>query len=390
MQPALTSIQLNRMLSSNGHTPLSRASGRVKHRLATMLAWTSITVIPPEVAHAVVLISTADPSVNITAPGGALAGSGWQWQGVWGSFLGTAIGPHHFITSKQVGGSIGQSFVLGGVSYATDAVSADPNSDLAVWRVTGTFSSYAPLYTGSDEVGKNLVVIGRGTQRGAEVRIAYDGLGGDGGAGGPGGIGGDGGTGSIGGRGGAGGSGSPGIAPDGTGIELKGWQNGMADGIQRWGENKVDRVVDAGAGLGQMLAANFDFAAGGNEAHLTSGDSGGGVFIQDGGVWKLAGISYAIDGPFALTAGGPTFDAALFDMGGLFRDGQQIPDGPADLPSAFYATRISADAAWILTAVPEPSLAGLMAALSVAGFAIRRAWTGRTRAGSSRRDNRYQ
>jgi len=281
-------------------------------------------------AFGVILLSTGDPAANTTEPAGVLAGSGWQWQGTWGAFLGTAIDPHHFITAKHVGGSVGQSFVLNGVSYTTDAAFPDPASDLQIWRVTETFPSYAPLYSGSAEVGKDLVVFGRGTQRGNEVTVA-----------------------------------------GGTGGDQKGWLTGPSDGLQRWGENSVAGVYDAGVSLGQMLVAPFDLAAGGNEAHLSAGDSGGGLFVQDGGIWKLAGINYAVDGPFSLTAGGATFQAALFDMGGLFKGGTQIPDTLADDPSAFYATRISAHESWVASVVPEPQGVGFFATSllgSIAGW----------------------
>lgn len=49
-----------------------------------------------------------------TSPGGAPAGSGWQYEGKWGSFLGTPISPNLFITAGHVGGSIGQSFTYNG------------------------------------------------------------------------------------------------------------------------------------------------------------------------------------------------------------------------------------------------------------------------------------
>jgi hypothetical protein len=44
-----------------------------------------------------------------------------------------------------------------------------PESDLRLVRIYGHLSEFAALYTSQDEVGKALVVFGRGTRRGAEV-----------------------------------------------------------------------------------------------------------------------------------------------------------------------------------------------------------------------------
>src|SRR5687768_4489854 len=86
--------------------------------------------------RAVIFFTTADPAHNTTAPTGALTNSGWQLQGQWGNFLGTPIGPNHFIAATHVGGSIGQIFTLNGVAHTTTARHADPNSDLTIWQVT--------------------------------------------------------------------------------------------------------------------------------------------------------------------------------------------------------------------------------------------------------------
>jgi len=280
-------------------------------------------------ARAVLVLTTADPNFNTSAPTGLLADSGWQYQGQWGDYLGTPIAPYAFITAKHVGGQVGGAFTFNQVSYTTTAYYDSPTSDLRVWRVSAAFSDYAPLYTSSSEVGQSLVVFGRGTQRGSEVRVSGN---------------------------------------------LRGWQWGTADHRQRWGENAVSGIVEGGAGLGQMLQAGFDYAAGGNEAHLSLGDSGGGVFIEDGGVWKLAGINVGVDAKFSYSGvNGSGFDAAIFDAGGLYfgQDGQwqYIFDQPTDIASAFYATRISANADWIATVVPEPGAIALVAGLGLFGWA---------------------
>ena len=264
-------------------------------------------------ASAIILLSSGDPSYNTTPPGGSLTNSGWQYQGVWGSYLGTPIAPRHFITAKHVGGAVGDAFVYGGVTYTATAFYDDPASDLRIWRVCGTFESFAPLYTKSDEVGLSLVVFGRGTQRGPEVRA--------------------------------------------NGV-LRGWQWGPADEVERWGTNRVSGIVSVEAGIGELLQAAFDADAGAEEAHLSVGDSGGAVFIMDHSTWKLAGINYSVDGPYSTNGTGPGFSAAVFDQGGLFIGGEGnwtlVRNMPADKPGSFYATRISSRRDWINGILAQP------------------------------------
>jgi hypothetical protein len=92
--------------------------------------------------------------------------------------------------------------------------------------------------------------------------------------------------------------------------------------VQRWGTNTVTAIVNGdtifpsggigGGTIGDLLKCAFDASAGADEAHLSAGDSGGGVFVKQGPVWKLAGINYAVDGPYNTSASGPGFMAAIF------------------------------------------------------------------------------
>ncbi len=272
-------------------------------------------------------MATDDPQFNTSEPSGALAGSGWQWQGRWGDFLGTAISSNLFVTAKHVGGQVGDVFTYRGRAYHTHARFDDPESDLHVWLVCGVFPDWAPLYPGSDESGKAAVVIGRGTRRGLEVRV----------------------TGGVGG-------------------ELKGWQWGDGDGVMRWGENTVASIVSgsgapvppgAQAASGFLLKFTFDAHGGPNEAMLSGGDSGGAAFIKDGDVWKLAGIHYAVDGPYNASPSGSGFNAALFDTGGLYLGGegqwQLQADQVVNRPGAFYSTRISARISWLSSVIANAS-----------------------------------
>jgi hypothetical protein len=123
----------------------------------------------------------------------------------------------------------------------------------------------------------------------------------------------------------------------------------------RWGRNVVEEIVEGNDVLegapGDYLKVTFDAAGVGEECHLSRGDSGGAVFIQEEGIWKLAGINYAVDGPYSVDGGETGLDAAIFDEGGLYRERMGTWTLASPLaerqPGAFYATRISTHVGWI-------------------------------------------
>ncbi len=273
-------------------------------------------------ACALVFYSTGSSTYNTSAPTGSLSGSGWQWQGDWnGWYTGTPIAPQFFVTANHTAGTLGSSLTLNGVNYKTVAFPDGSSykqiagTDLRIWKISGTFSSYAPLYTTADgsEVGKTFVILGRGGQRGSEVRV-----------------------------------------PSGSGT-LKGWQTANSgdagfDHVRRWGQNQVTGITNfSTTGDNQELYYYFDASGSGNvganEAMPSLGDSGGGVFIQVGSKWKLAGLTWAVSGPFSYTQSGSTFNAALFDRGGLYDasggSSQYVTDTASDQPSLAEASRIS-------------------------------------------------
>lgn len=223
-------------------------------------------------------------------------------------FLGTPIAPHFFLSAAHIGNAGNSVFTFGALNYSVVRGFADPNSDLNLWQVTETFPTFAPLYTQPDEVGKLTVVIGRGTQRGSDLLV----------------------------------NGS-----------LAGWNWGPGDGVQRWGTNLVSAIASMGPD-NDFIYGLFDHNGLAEEATLSVGDSGGAAFIAESGVWKLAGIHYAVDGPYYPDASGSGgFDAALFDARGLYvadaaNPGQYVlVSGSAPVPAGFYPTRISSKLAWI-------------------------------------------
>jgi hypothetical protein len=324
--------------------PVRQQQHRRRHKrfVATFVAAAAASLFAiAQPASAVILSRTS--SRNTGTPSGTNANSGWQWQGHWGGgFIGTPIAPKYFITAEHIGGkSVGQNIYWNGKNYPTNAVYDDPSTDLRIYRISGTFSSYAPIYTGTSETGKRAMVFGRGTKRGLDVK---------------------------------------------KGTTLKGWKWGTQDKTKSWGENLVAGTVNAGGAIGQVLKFTFNkqgtSGAQYHEGALSTGDSAGGVFINDGGKWKLAGVNYLVDGPFSLTgANGSGFNASLFDKGGLYQGGDGRwafnPDTSADVPGNWYATRISSRQSWIksiigstttsgasaltATAVPEPASLSLLA-----------------------------
>lgn len=256
-------------------------------------------------ANGVILLSTGDTAANTAEPAGALANSGWQYQGNWGAFLGTPIAPHFFIAAAHVGRAA-SVFSYNGETYTLVRSFPIPDTDLLVWQVVETFPTIAPLWTRRDEIGQSVVVIGRGTQRGADVTLN---------------------------------------------SELHGWRWGSEDHVRRWGQNVVTAIFSYKSDHNDLLVADFDNPGAANEAHLSGGDSSGAVFINDGGTWKLAGINYGVDGPFFTDAqGGGQFLAALFDARGFYYQsgsGYTLITGTAPVPASFYSTRIASQLAAI-------------------------------------------
>lgn len=62
--------------------------------------------------------------------------------------------------------------------------------------------------------------------------------------------------------------------------------------VKREGSNIVDKLFadDDGGGFNEMFQYTFDKSGLSDEAHVAGGDSGAPAFINDNGVWKIAGI----------------------------------------------------------------------------------------------------
>jgi hypothetical protein len=267
-------------------------------------------------SKAVILYRTDDSNANTTKPGLFRPHQGWDYEGIWGDFLGTAIAPHFFISAAHIGQAGGTTFTFQNMNYTVLRGFYDPYSDLVIWQIAETFPTFASLYPRPDEVDQVTVDIGRGTQRGGRY------------------------------------------PPSGT---MLGWLWGPSDGKRRWGQNTFSAAFQYGTNW-DLLYATFDQGSLlTEECTLSVGDSGGAAFISDindHGIWKLAGINYAVDGDYSENPDGSNpFTGALYDTRGLYAwNGSQWVQvtGSNPVPTGFYPTRVSTKLAWIASIIASP------------------------------------
>ncbi len=259
-----------------------------------------------------------------------------QWQQVNGA--GTIIGSHYFLSAQHLysvpGSGIGDTISLTTVAgpgsgvtttttYTTSAVTNIPNTDLAVWQINGTFpsSSIVPLYSNAPgtETGQAFSMLGYGFHI-QEYQIM-------------------------------------------TGPILNGWHWGGSHGFtgeKNFGTNSVAGIVLDGPGGPPLLVSVFS-NAGGSQAIVTPGDSGGGVFINVGGVEQLAGIENSVMQFYSAPNAGSALNSAIFNPSGLY---VQKPDLSFALATDLgitgqwgYASEIAPYIGQIqqIIGVPEPS-----------------------------------
>lgn len=273
-------------------------------------------------ARAVIINGSA--TGNTSAPTDPALAIRWDQVGNFDSFMGTPISSQFFVTAKHLGNLTGQSITFPDTtSYVTTAAFFDPSSDLAIYQISGTFpgDKIVPMYSGSFTTNQAMYIFGRGVPRTTTDVIGN---------------------------------------ASGAGTEAKGWTWGSGIGTRSWGTNNFSGLSDLGA-AGIQVTFDFDSTPA-NEGVLSIGDSGGPVFMQEGGVWKLAGVNYAVESAFNTTNSGTGFNAAIFDKGGIYQSTSGTTAGPwsyvtptpQDKPATSYSTSVPANAAWIATIVPEP------------------------------------
>ncbi|MGD0540037.1 MAG: hypothetical protein ABSB33_00830 [Tepidisphaeraceae bacterium] len=222
--------------------------------------------------HASAIITFGGTGNNFTTPPGGIG----SYLGQLGNgFSGTTISSRVMLTATHISSNTTGSFTFNNTTYPMQI--AATLDDLAIWQIapndSASFSTYAPLYTGNNETNLPLVDVGYGVQRAYAI----------------------------------------------TG----GWVWGSGNGQLSWGTNTVSAIdTDSQLGVSGNLGGDFlqyDFnnnPTDPNECIVANGDSGGGVFVLNNGVYQLAGVNSLVD--TVLDSSGNEVLAALYDQYGYY------------------------------------------------------------------------
>jgi hypothetical protein len=285
-----------------------------------------LMLLPLTTVHAVI-VAGGDGTQNTTAPTG---GQGWDYVGridhVSSRASVTYLDNNWFITANHVKVLDNPTGVLlGGSPYSIDTGSwtrltnsVGSDADLMMFRVAESVGLPALGIASSPANGTALTMIGNGRDRATD--LTYWNV--------------SGGTWTE--------AGSP------TNAAGYKWE---ADSTKRWGSNTKEAdfgLLDDGFGITDVFYTDFDGIDG--EAQGVQFDSGGGIFVDGGTEWELAGLMIAVGGSPGQPAGTSVFGNRTY---------------VADLST--YSGQI-ADT----VAIPEPSVLMLGSVFSIAVFFVRR------------------
>ncbi len=278
--------------------------------LRKTLYMSAISLCLASQATAIVLHPSDDPPTGLSTPADSVVG---RWAN---GASAVAIASDFIITTRHQGGGIGTTVTFGGNAYTVAEIFNHPTADLRVVRIEtpggapAGLTDFVGIYSQTDEVGQVAVLGGFGEGRGADVS---------------------------------------------NGLVNVGYEwAGFASRQLRWGANlingsglaTIDPLTSGGGFTSDVLRATFeDELSGVNaEASLAFGDSGGGWFLLDGGQWKVAGLSRAV---------------------------QNTNEAIYSPPELLDSVRLSSYVGFINSIVPEPTTAGMLLSLLSLGVVAR-------------------
>jgi len=202
------------------------------------------------VTPAFAIVEGLTDTSDFSDPGSDWYGFDWNYIGSVNAGSAVAVGQRYMITNRHFTTAVGHTVTVQGTDYTVQEVINAPlfsgnSPDLRVIKIDAPLPSYYGLYTGTFP-GPDDKVIVAGT--GYSGTIDYEN--------------------------------SWYTWSTGTGREL------------RWGTNEHDGFTNVTSGSFTSFCniVNFDVGDTEYEAGIASGDSGGGMFYNDGSGWKLAGL----------------------------------------------------------------------------------------------------
>ena len=215
------------------------------------------------------------------------------------------------LTAEHLKFAVGQTFSYEGQTRTVTATVTNGVNDFAILFFTPSATNTALINIETNDIASDVVLQGRGRERGQEVVRA--------------------------------------------GGQTNGWEWGSRLYIRRWGVNKYfGETAD-----GVCALAAFDNTGDPDECMLSPGDSGGPGFIRTGSGWKVATVNMAVYPSRFTVSTNPVsyFDASLYDCAGLFYDDEggswvYVPEEESPSPCLLINTRTSKSVAWITNTVP--------------------------------------
>jgi len=243
---------------------------------------------------AAVIIDSGDGTGNTSAPS---PDPGWSNVGLRGTWGAVYLGDGWVLTANHVGAG---TVELDGISYPhlPSLVTQIKNGDgsTADLLVFGLASPHPPLpdvtlALTSPALGEPAILIGPGVNRGAATSWQPN-------------------------------------PPLPQTIDGYDWGAGSA---MRWGTNEISSSVAMLVLDTMAISTEFDETASAHECQAANGDSGGALFVDNGGAWELAGILFAVgtylNQPAATSLyGNPTYAADIATYRDAILDVTSVPE----------------------------------------------------------------
>lgn len=293
-----------------------------RHGISMAVAAAAFAFAGIPYAHAIVVYNLAGQNAtpapnNVDAYVGVVNGAG----------SGVLVAPDVVLTIDHISG-LGSNFTYNGHTYASDIALTIAGTHMELLHLTtSTGQAGVPLYSGTADTTAAVTLVGNGGPKGTAFT----------------------------------GNSSPSVQT--------GWNWTTATAAASWGQATNDNVYSDGS----ATYLGFAFTPTPGSSVYTGGDSGGGMFINDGGVMKLAGIAWSVDGYFSVGSGDPNRApddvAAIYDVADskVFTTDANGNFILATVPQHSYAARVSDSFAVLetdiaaLSTVPEPASLSVMA-----------------------------